>query len=281
MILKKKPSLSVSCVYYSTSNDVFLKTINSLLSAIEFAYCRGVLGEAEIHLINNNPDKQSEFLTLADRIEDKFSRLIIHNSHGNIGYGCGNNLAIKRINTDYHLILNPDVFQEKEALFFGLTYLQNNKDVDLVAPAAVNQHGEIEYLAKRQPSFLVLLLRAIDNPFLNERFRRLLGQYTYKDKYSKWQEFDIELASGCYMLTRTSAIKSIGGFNERYFLYFEDFDLSMRLRKKRLVRDIKITHLGGNVSKKSFFHYKCFLVSFIRYKIALFCKKQPFRQKQP
>jgi GT2 family glycosyltransferase len=262
------PSLSISCVYYDTDLEIFRKTINSLLESVNYAKERQVLSSAELHLINNNSDKSNEFLIVVHELEGKFDSLVVHNGHGNIGYGRGNNLAISKITSTYHLILNPDVYQQSDALFVGIERLENNHSVGMLAPYATNQHGEMEYLAKRQPTFFVLLLRAMNKPFLNKIFQKKLDWYTYKDKINTGQEFPIELASGCYMLIRTESLKKVGGFSDKYFLYFEDFDLSRRINKFAVItycKAIKIIHYGGNSSNKGISHIMMFSCSLLRY----------------
>jgi GT2 family glycosyltransferase len=70
------------------------------------------------------------------------------------------------------------------------------------------------------------------------------------------------------MLARTAALQSVGGFNERYFLYFEDFDLSIRLGSQgRLVYNpaIHIVHHGGYAARKGFQHVKYLIRSGITF----------------
>ena len=85
-----------------------------------------------------------------------------------------------------------------------------------------------------------------------------------RDVCSDSRETDILLASGCFMLVRTAAFQSVGGFNDKYFLYFEDFDLSIRLGSQgRLVFNpaIQIVHHGGYAARKGLQHMKYFIRS--------------------
>ena len=76
---------------------------------------------------------------------------------------------------------------------------------------------------------LVLLLRALSIQASPGFFGRRVGRYTYSDRLPSEHPEPIDLASGCYMFCRASALEAVGGFDERYFLYFEDFDLSRRI----------------------------------------------------
>jgi GT2 family glycosyltransferase len=190
---------------------------------------------------------------------------IVFSGHGNIGYGKGNNLAIHKCKSDYHLVLNPDVELAADSIYEALKFLLENKDVAMIAPHATNQFGEYEYLAKRMPSLSVILIRGLNKAFLNKIFKARLEKYAYKDRIPSSSPMDIELASGCFMFCRTSQLKSINGFCEEYFLYFEDFDLSKRIAKLgRIVYlpNVKIIHHGGMAARKGWKHIKLFFSSY-------------------
>lgn len=78
------------------------------------------------------------------------------------------------------------------------------------------------------------------------------------------------IVSGCFMLFRTDALKALGGFDERYFLYFEDFDLSLRAQKLGRVvyyPGVRIQHYGGGAGRKGWRHIKMFLRSALTFLI--------------
>jgi GT2 family glycosyltransferase len=259
--------LSISCVYFDTDETVFDETIQSLAKSIKHAKQKGLMIDAELHLINNNPQKDPWINIQSKTFEPGFDRLICHTGHGNIGYGRGNNLAISIINSDLHLILNPDVFLAEENIFNALHHMQNNPQLDALAADAFDSENNRLYLAKRQPSVMVLLARAVNSKWLNKLQKKQLDRYEYRDLIPNTSNsLNIELMSGCYMLIRTPVLKLINGFDERYFLYFEDFDLSRRLQTKQLVLEVKIQHFGGNSSRKGIKHILMFLRSMLRFK---------------
>lgn len=262
-IKDKSNKLSVGCVVFDTHPEVLADTITSLKTAIDFATTQGVLSHYSFTLINNQNYVSETFERSAQLASDLFANIEIVSGHGNIGYGRANNLAIEKADSRYHLILNPDVKLEKTALAEGLSYLNNHPDVGLVTPHAVNERGEFEYLSKRPPTALIILLRGLNINLLNRIFQRTLDWYTYKDQLPTTNPIPIELASGCFMLCRTEELKAIGGFSPKYFLYFEDFDLSRRITKKIFLPSMKITHLGGNTVKKGWRHIKLFLASYL------------------
>jgi len=258
----KATILSISCVVYDTDYDVLATTIESLFIALQEAIKQQTVSNYTFYLINNHPITSDSFQQAATLAQSMLSNTEIINGHGNIGYGRANNLAIHKSQAELHLILNPDVKLDKLAINEGVTFLMQHQDVDLVAPNATNSYGEEEYLAKRMPNPLIIFLRGINSSLLNKIFKRTLDWYTYQDKLPTSKPLEIKLASGCFMLCRASTLKKIGGFSPDYFLYFEDFDLSLRLAKKILLPSMKIVHLGGKSAKKGSTHIKLFLKSF-------------------
>jgi GT2 family glycosyltransferase len=262
-------TLSVGCVVYDTDYNVLATTIESLHNACEEAVKQNNLNSCTFYLINNHPFPPESFQQAVALARTLFSNTEIINGHGNIGYGRANNLAINKSNSEFHLILNPDVKLDSFSLNEGITFLTQHQDVDLVAPHAINNHGENEYLAKRMPNPLIIFLRGMNSSLLNKVFKRQLDWYTYRDKLPTSEPLEIELASGCFMLCKTDTLKKVGGFSPEYFLYFEDFDLSLKMTKKILLPSMKIVHLGGKSAKKGSKHIKFFLKSFF-----LFLKRQ-------
>ncbi|MEP1595074.1 MAG: hypothetical protein ABJK20_10890, partial [Halieaceae bacterium] len=186
---------------------------------------------------------------------------------GNTGYGGGHNLAASDINSDLHLVLNPDVDLSEHALVSGIEELRDPA-VALAAPRVTGENGTSEYLCRRYPSVLVLLLRAFAPGLIQRQFDERLARYEMRDVCSGSERADVELASGCFMLLRTEALKAVNGFDERYFLYFEDYDLSMRLAGQGVLRfqpEMRIVHHGGYAAGKGWRHIWLFVRSGCRF----------------
>ncbi len=148
----------------------------------------------------------------------------------NRGYGAGHNIALKRIldESEYHFVLNPDVFFGPSELEKMLEYVENNPTVGLLMPKVINPDGSIQYLCKLMPTPLDLILRR----FLPSSFAPLLKDSVdrYELRFTGYErEMDIPYLSGCFMLLRTSALAKVGLFDERFFMYPEDLDLSRRV----------------------------------------------------
>lgn len=263
--------LSVSIVLHNNSPEMLRSVLQSLQSACSNAHGSDCLARAEVALLDNSsdPDLRRQVAAMAQSWPqaDHFS-LVYRSLAENRGFGAGHNEAIRQLDSDFHLVLNPDAELAEDALQQGLSRLQDDSEVALVSPRVEAPDGSQEFLCKRYPSVLVLLLRAFAPGWLRQRFRRRLDHYEMRDLCSNGAETDVLLASGCCMLVRSEALRSLGGFDERYFLYFEDFDLSLRLSAHgRLVYSpaFRIVHHGGYAASKGVRHVRYFIRSGARF----------------
>ena len=104
---------------------------------------------------------------------------------------------------------------------------------------------------------LVLALRAFAPNWLQGLFRNRLAAYELQHLPTSGRPQAVTLVSGCCMWVRGDALRAVRGFNEDYFLYFEDYDLSLRLAEHGKVMrapNVLITHFGGNAARKGFRH---------------------------
>lgn len=263
-------SLSVSCVSFSGNYEVLVTTINSLQESGTYAKQFGSLKKINLHLIDNGPDQEN--LNTLERIKKEktqyFDAIKIFSGHGNLGYGAGNNLSIFNSNCDYHLVLNPDVIMAVDAIQLAIAYLNLNSGVGLVAPDAHDPSGSRQFLAKRTPDPLVLAARALNLKWLNRVLKKRLYRYECRDLIPSINPIPIDYASGCFMFCRLASLKQLGGFDPGYFMYFEDNDLSRRMKKIaeiHYVPYVKIIHAGGGVARKGGRHILYFLRSMLRF----------------
>lgn len=224
-----------------------------------------------IYLIDNSADERLSLALFSETAELASSlsvELRLVHGHGNIGYGRAHNLVLPGLESEYHLILNPDIILDANCLGSGIAFLQDNPDTVLVSPLAEHGNGEKQHLCKRQPSIFTLLVRGFIPPSLKKHFAARLANYEMHDLSEIEATPGIPLASGCFMLCRTQAVNKIAGFDEGYFLYFEDFDFSLRMREEGEIAylpTMRIQHAGGYAAQKGFRHLQMFLKSGIRF----------------
>jgi GT2 family glycosyltransferase len=227
-----------------------------------------LLAGARIVVVDNGPDAAA-CETVAARVSEVRALpgappVDILTGHGNVGFGRGHNLAILRSTTDYHLVLNPDVRLAQDALSEGLRFLAGHAEVGLLAPSVTWPDGSPQYLCKRYPSVLDLALRGFAPAPVRRLFDARLARYEMRAETGSEVVYDVPIASGCFLLCERRLLASLGGFSDRFFLYFEDFDLSLRMGKAArtaYVPAVHIVHHGGGAARKGWPHVKMFAAS--------------------
>jgi GT2 family glycosyltransferase len=263
---QQAPGLNISIVTYRPDVTVLRDALSSLALAVACAKRTAHLGTARLSLVDNTPPRYGSVnaATLLDSVCDGFDHIEVVGGHGNIGYGAAHNLAIVKTDSDFHLILNPDVLIEETALTEALTFMKRHPEVGLLAPAAVDGKGTPQYLCKRYPAVFDLLLRGFAPTILRSLFRGRLHDYEMRDRIGEGVVWDVPIVSGCFMLFRYSVLRQLQGFSPAFFLYFEDFDVSLRaarIARIAYVPSVRIAHFGGYAARKGWRHIALFAQS--------------------
>jgi len=262
-------ALSATLVTYRSPPGELARALASLAAALARAREAGLAGGAAVYVVDNGPEESRADLREALRAwPPEAGTIELVAGHGNVGYGRANNLVLPRLASDFHLVMNPDVEIDREALARGLEVLRRDARVGLVAPDARGEDGAPQFLCKRYPSVWVLFLRGFAPGVLRRRFAHRLADYEMRDVVAARAIAEVPLASGCFMLLRTALFRRLGGFDPAYFLYFEDYDLSLRLRREAgiaYVPGARIVHHGGEAARKGPRHVAWFLRSAWRF----------------
>ncbi|WP_061249414.1 glycosyltransferase family 2 protein [Leptospira alstonii] len=266
--------VTVSIVLYKPNLPIFKESFESLLGSVAYQISHTSQSiRYKIDVLDNSPFYGEEVKEILDDLAEKFTfdkRVEFQYLHfpENPGYGAANNRSILRSDAIFHLVLNPDIKMIPETLTLCARYLDEHSDCDAVVPSVWdwdNEEGNMQFLVKSYPTVSVLFLRSFAPNILKKTFRKHLDRYDLKEKDWNQIQESVPLVSGCFIFARTESLKKIGGFDEKFFLYFEDFDLSMRLNRKDYFPKIKIFHKGGNSSKKGFLHVRLFIASAFRF----------------
>lgn len=172
----------------------------------------------------------------------------------NYGYGSGHNKAIEAgLPSHYHMIINPDIIIAPSTIEALCSFMDSNPDIGIVSPKILNEDGTIQPLNKRHPTVFDLFARRFIPKSLQRFIQRRLDRYEMKD-IGYENICDVEFVTGCFMFCRTDALKAVGGFDERYFMYLEDADLSRKIQQAgyRTVfyPHVAVTHLWERASHK-------------------------------
>lgn len=149
----------------------------------------------------------------------------------NNGFGFGHNYNLLQAKEDYFLVLNPDVILKKNDLLNMIQVMESSNRIGLTVPRVLNSDGTTQYLIRNRVSVFDYALRFIPFKVIKKMFNKRLSQYECRNLPLD-KNIPVRIGSGCFMLLNSLAYKEVGGFDDRYFMYFEDYDLCLELEKR-------------------------------------------------
>ena len=182
----------------------------------------------KIYLLDNSEDRE-----LHPKSEIKHPKLRYMHMGANLGYGKAHNIALREsayYKTAFHLVLNSDVQVKAEDIDAMHDWMLVNQQVGILMPKVLNPDGTQQYVAKRLPTPLDVF------------GRRFLPACLMAGRNKRYELRDLDLTrpinapylSGCFMFLRTKAAVEAGLFDERYFMYPEDIDLTRTIHRNYL-----------------------------------------------
>ena len=242
-----------SIVIYNNDEKILKNAVKSILN---------VSSINTLFLIDNsNRNKFSNLEKLDSRI------IYIHNP-SNPGYGSGHNIAIKKAiisGSKYHFIVNPDIYFSVNIVDPMIKYMKLNSSIGMMMPKILNKDNSIQFLPKLLPNPFSIILRKIKYPsFIYQKF---ISRYELRF-VNQEMIYHAPIISGCFTLLRINAIKKIGMYDDRFFMYFEDWDLSRRINQKYKTiyyPKVSVYHEYNSEANKNKKLFKIFLYSAFNY----------------
>ncbi|TCC96369.1 glycosyltransferase family 2 protein [Pedobacter hiemivivus] len=186
----------------------------------------------------------------------------------NLGFGAGHNIAIKdaiKGGYDYHFVVNPDVYFNPGVIEEMIKYMADHSDVGMMMPKILNEDGSIQHLPKLLPHPFWILRRKLKK--LDRRYKKFVDMYEFRN-VPEDKIYNAPVLSGCFSLLNLEAIKQVGAYDDTFFMYFEDFDLSRRIHKEYKTLyfpEVFIFHGYESGANKSLKLLKIFLKSMVVY----------------
>lgn len=230
--------INVSIVTYHTP-------VGDLLNAVSTCAKSSIVNT--IYVIDNSPNN-----LLNIHIKDISKVKYMHNPL-NPGYGASHNIAIRYTLNEgipFHLVLNADVAFDFHILEGMLECFRLDKTIGLIAPKMLFEDGTIQCSRKLLPSPVNMFVRA----FLPRKFRSKLDSKFQIESIKPDESIFVPYVSGAFMLIRARVLEKSGLFDERFFMYPEDIDLSRRVaefNKVQFIPKFVITHKYGGATRKS------------------------------
>ena len=215
-----------------------------------------------IYVIDNAPnDSKREF------VQSLSKKVVYIQGHGNVGYGAAHNIAIREVvrnGAKYHLVLNPDIEFALGTVEALRNYMEVNPNAGQIMPKIVSPDGKQQYLCKLIPTpFDLILKRFLPSKTTEKRADKFQLKFTGYDK-----TMNVPYLSGCFMFFRVSALNEIGFFDERFFMYPEDVDITRRMHEKYATLfypNVEVVHTHAAESLTSLRMLRIHIVNMIRY----------------
>lgn len=242
--------ITISIVTYKTSVEELGMCLSSLTSSLV----------STIYIVDNSNQRYiSEFCSKYDNVE--------YIGSANVGYGAGHNQALRRAlntNAKYHLVLNSDVYFDPMVLNKLVEYMDAHTDVAQVQPNVVYPNGDMQYTCRLLPTPANLIFRRFLPKSMvekmNERYMLKFNDHT--------KPMNIPYHQGSFMFFRLSCFEKVGLFDERFFMYPEDIDITRRMHKYYRTMfwpEVTIVHAHRAASYKSKKMLKIHMQNMIKY----------------
>ena len=203
--------------------------------------------------ISDNSEKD-DLKYFVESFSDERIGYIFNNS--NDGFGAGHNVIIEKllkneVESEFHLMINADVFFAENTIEKIVGYMREDLEIGQIGPRIREANGEISRSCRLFPTPLNLIFRR----FLPIKKIVEKLDYDYEMKWYNYKDIiEVPILSGCFIFVRTNVLKDIGGFDKRYFMYMEDYDLCRRIGEKYKVvfyPEAEIIHEHGKASYNS------------------------------
>jgi len=261
----QKYDLSVVIVNY---NVVFFleQCLNSVFAATKNL-------NVQIFVVDNNSVDGS-----INMLKENFSSVVLIENKENVGFSKANNQAIKRANSPYVLLLNPDTVIEEDTFDKCIDFMNSKTDCGGLGLRMLDGKGNFLPESKRGfPSPSVAFYKIFGLSYLFPKSQKF-GRY-HLGFLSEFEVNEVDVLSGAFMLLRTETLEKVGLLDEQFFMYGEDIDLSYRIKlggyKNYYFPETKIIHYKGESTKKSSVNYV-----FVFYKAMILFAKKHFSNKK-
>ena len=254
--------ITASIVTYRTDRTELARCLQSLDGS----------AVAEIYVCDNSPSND-----LKDFCQSWPKVTYIFNN-ANLGYGSGHNVALRRsmaAHSDYHLVINSDVYFDCTAIEKITEYMEQNPDVAQLIPNVVYPDGRLQYAVRLLPTPANLLFRR----FLPTGMTRKMNRRYCLAFDNHKHEMNVPYHQGSFMFFRVACFEKVGLFDERFFMYPEDIDITRRMHRYYRTMfwpEVTIVHAHKAESYKNPKMLRIHIVNIIRYfnKWGWFCDKE-------
>lgn len=246
--------VAVSIVTYKTPDDEVRKCIDTLLQCPEVT---------RIDIVDNSAQERIQWT-----VESYKSRRINYIACNNNGFGAGHNISIAKSLEDsslkYHLVINSDIVFSSDTITQTTAIMDADERIGMATPMVLDASGREQSSYHPLPRYSDLIFRRFFPALLTKKrikeYNILVG--------GRQELLNVPYIHGCFMMMRLEALRVTGIFDERYFMYPEDIDLSRRIREKyavAVIPNFSIIHYHRGESRKNMKMLRIHIINMIRY----------------
>ncbi len=254
------PTLDIIIVNWNSGN-LLSKCINSIKNATDNSF-----GLNRVVIIDNSSNDGS-----LEKFENIKLPLTIIENVQNLGFAKACNQGAKESQADYLLFLNPDTSLFKNSLNEPITFMQRieNTNIGIIGVQLVDEMNNVSRTCSRFPNAFSLVYMSLG---LDRLFPKIFPGHFMTDWNHK-ESKTVDQVMGAFFCVRRNLFEKLNGFDERFFVYFEDLDFSLRSKeygfKSYYLASAQIYHKGGGTSEK----IKAVRLFYILRSKLIFCKK--------
>lgn len=225
---------------------VSFNTCNILHNCIDALLKNSIPFNLEIFVVDNNSSDNSK-----EMVKKHFKQIILIENSINNGFAAANNQAYQKATGDYIVLLNPDAYVKPGAIGNAIKFMESHPDCGLCGGRLVNSNEVLDPSARRFPNSLYkfFTISGLSDNYSSSRFFGR-GDFKYFDHKSIKE---VDWVPGTFSICRRKTLNQLGLFDERFYMYFEETDLCLRIKrtgwKIYFIPQAEVTHLGGACSK--------------------------------
>lgn len=249
-IYNKKDQVDISIIIVSyNTKEILKRCIDSI-----YKFTEGVT--FEVIVVDNSSIDGSQTM-----IREEFPEVYLIESEFNVGFGKANNLGSKVASGNYLFFLNSDCILIENAIFKFFNFYEKNKSelkIGCLGGSLLNNNLCVDCSYQRFPTVTKTIVDRIlylSGKIVKKSHRnseKIRSQINYDGVF---KDIEVDFLLGADLFFHRSVFEDLQGFDEQFFLYFEETDLQKRILKKGLLRlflfDVKIIHIGGGTTKRS------------------------------
>ncbi len=234
--------LTATVVYHNSDKEVFYN-LTEKISSSEFI--------SDLFIVYNGESEEVfQEIEKKNALNEKVKTFFIQNKGLSNAY---NYIIHSQDLKKYHLIINPDINFENDIFSELISFMENDSNIAVIGPKIINIDHTLQPSVRLLPDpFTLIIRRLLPKHYLNKIYE--LKDYTINTSIS------VPLISGCFMLSRSAVIKKIGGFDENFFLYFEDYDFLNSMRNHGKIIYFPLVQVEHHYSAASRRFIKFFLI---------------------